>query len=365
MKKVLQKKRWEEYFFQGNGGWIRGIFLLPLLVCSWIYGAVVRLRVTLYRRGFFKIRQLPCKVISVGNITVGGAGKTPLVAALAKELRQRGLRVAILSRGYKGTSEQTGGIVSDGQRQYLTPAEAGDEPSMLANQLPDVPVLVGKKRYAMGVKACERFDLDVIILDDGFQHLGVKREVDMVLIDARSGFGNGHLFPRGPLREPLTSLRRASLIVLTKAEASGPQKEREKQLRRYAPDIPLYHSRYKTVFLRDAVSGTLLTPDWLHGKRLIAFAGIADPEYFFLLVERLGADVVKTISFPDHYDYGRDDIAMLRPLSKTVDAIVTTEKDFVKLQQLPLNDIPLYILGIEHEMMEKEFYQTAASFLFR
>ena len=365
MKKVLQKKRWEEYFFQGDDGWIRGILLLPLLACSWIYGAVVRLRVTLYRGGFFKMRQLPCKVISVGNITMGGAGKTPLVAALAKELRQRGLRVAILSRGYKGTSEQTGGIVSDGQRRYLTPAEAGDEPSMLANQLPEVPVIVGKKRYAMGVKACERFALDVIILDDGFQHLGVKREVDLVLIDSRRSFGNGHLFPRGPLREPLASLRRASLIVLTKAEASGSQEEIKKQLRRYVPALPLYHSHYKAVLLRDATSGALLTPDWLRGKKLIAFAGIADPEYFFSLVKRLGTDVVKTISFPDHYDYGRDDIAMLCAHGKTVDAFVTTEKDFVKLQQLPLNDIPLYSLGIEHEVMEKEFYQKVVSLLSR
>jgi tetraacyldisaccharide 4'-kinase len=364
MKKILQKKRWEEYFFQSDGGWIRGILLLPLLFCSWIYGVVVRIRVTLYRGGLFKTRQLPCKVISVGNISVGGAGKTPLVAALAKELRERGLRAAILSRGYKGAREQTGGIVSDGHRRYLTPAEAGDEPSMLANQLPDVPVLVGKKRYAMGVMACEQFSLDVVILDDGFQHLGVKREVDVVLIDARRGFGNGHLFPRGPLREPLAGLRRASLILLSKAEASGSREEIKKQLRRYTPSIPVYHSHYKAVFLR-SVSGALLTPDALRGKRLIAFAGIADPEYFFLLVERLGADVVKTISLPDHYDYGRDDIAMLRAHGKTVDAFVTTEKDFVKLEQLSLNGIVLYSLGIEHEVMEEDFYQTVVSFLLR
>jgi tetraacyldisaccharide 4'-kinase len=365
VKKALPKNRWEEYFFQEGGGWKREISLLPLLICSWIYGVIVRLRVILYRKGVFKTRQLPCKVISVGNISVGGAGKTPLVAALAKELRQRGLRVAILSRGYKGTRERTGGIVSDGERQYLTPAEAGDEPFMLASQLPDVPVLVGKKRYAMGIKAGERFALDVLILDDGFQHLGVKRDVDLVLIDARRGFGNGHLFPRGPLREPRAGLRRASLLVLTKAEVTSSQRKIQKQLRRYAPGVPLYRSRYKSVYLRDAVSGVLLTPDWLHKKKVITFAGIADPQYFFLLVKESGAELLQTISFPDHYNYAIDDVAMLRAQGKGVDAFVTTEKDFVKLQQLPLNDIPLYSLGIEHEVMGKEFYPTIVSFLRR
>jgi tetraacyldisaccharide 4'-kinase len=365
VKEVLPKKRWEEYFFQEGGGWMREISLLPLLICSWIYGVIVRLRITFYRKGIFKTRQLPCKVISVGNITVGGAGKTPLVAALAKELRQRGLRVAILSRGYKGTSERTGGIVSDGEKQYLTPAEAGDEPFMLASQLPEVPVLVGRKRYAMGIKAGERFALDVVILDDGFQHLGVKRDVDLVLIDAHRGFGNGHLFPRGPVREPLASLGRASLIVLTKAEVevSGSQGEIQKQLHRYAPGIPLYHSRYKPLYLHAAVSGTRLTPDWLHGKKVIAFAGIADPRYFFSLVRESGTKLVGTISFPDHYHYEMDDLVMLRARSKGVDAFVTTEKDFVKLQQLPLKEIPLYSLAIEHEVMEKEFYSTILSFL--
>jgi tetraacyldisaccharide 4'-kinase len=365
VKKVLPKKRWEEYFFQGDGNLIRDVSLSPLLICSWIYGVVVRLRVTLYRKGIFKTRQLSCKVISVGNITMGGSGKTPLVAALAKELQQRGLRVAILSRGYKGASERTGGIVSDGQRQYLTPAEAGDEPFMLARQLPDVPVLVGKKRYAMGVMAGERFTLDVIILDDGFQHLGVKRDVDLVLVDARRGFGNGRLFPRGPLREPLTSLRRASLIVLSKTESSGSQRTIKKQLRRYVPGIPLYRSRYRPIYLRDASSGELLTPDWLCGKRVIAFAGIADPEYFFSLVRQSGAKLIREIGFRDHYTYEINDLVMLRTHAKEVDAFVTTEKDFVKLHQLPLNDLPLYSLGIEHEVREKEFYQKVLSFLYQ
>lgn len=363
MKTGAQKKRWEHYLFQEGGGWLQGVLLTPLLICSWFYGVVVRVRVALYRVGLFKTRQLPCKVISVGNITVGGTGKTPLVAALVKELRQRGLRAAILSRGYKGTHEQTGGIVSDGKTRYLTPVEAGDEPFMLAQMLPDVPVVVGKKRYEMGVDACERFSLDVLLLDDGFQHLGVKRDVDIVLIDARNGFGNGYLFPRGPLREPLAGLQRASLLVLTKAEPFTAQKDREAVLRRYAPHTPLYHSRYKPAFLREAASRAIFSPDLLQGKRVFAFAGIADPWYFFYLLQGLGAHVVKAIHFPDHYDYKLEDVMMMRARRKKVDAFVTTEKDFVKLQQLPLDDILLYVLGVEQEVMEERFYHTVFSAL--
>ncbi len=204
-----------DLLFQEEGKWWWDLFLFPLTVISWIYAIVIRIRQMLYRRGLFKTRQLPCKVISVGNVTLGGTGKTPLVIALARELRKRGITVGILSRGYKGMKEKIGGVVSDGKRILLTPAEAGDEPFMLARQLSDIPVFVGKKRYAMGTYAHKRFGMDCLILDDGFQHLGIKRDADIVLIDARRRFGNGRLFPRGPLREPLRCLRRASLLVLT------------------------------------------------------------------------------------------------------------------------------------------------------
>lgn len=203
----------------------------------------------------------------MGNITLGGTGKTPLVAALARELGRQGLNAGILSRGYKGTKERGGGIVSDGTRIYQTPLEAGDEPFMLAMMLPSIPVVVGKKRYEMGIDAYARFGMDVLILDDGFQHRRIKRDVDIVLIDARSGFGNGHLFPRGPLREPLCGLRRASHIVLTKADTPARLREVEGVLRCHAPAVPLYHSRYTPSFLREAASGKLFSPHLVRGKR--------------------------------------------------------------------------------------------------
>ena len=361
MKKGLPKRKRLDLLFQEEGVWWWNLLLFPLVCISWIYGVVIRVRQMLYGRGLFKTRQLPCKVISVGNITLGGTGKTPLVIALASKLLKRGITVGILSRGYKGARERHGGVVSDGTRIHLTPAEAGDEPSMLARLLSGVPVLVGKKRYTMGIYAYERFGMDCLILDDGFQHLGIKRDVDIVLIDGRRGFGNGRLFPRGPLREPLRCLGRASMLVLTKAGPSPTLAALEGILRHHAPAAPLYHSRYKPAFLREAASGKRVPLQAVCGKRVFAFAGIADPAYFVYLLKELGADVVKEIHFPDHYNYERADLLMLREQEKTVDLSITTEKDFVKLQRLPLEDMPLYILGIEQEIVEAQFYQELIS----
>jgi tetraacyldisaccharide 4'-kinase len=297
----------------------------------------------------------------VGNITLGGTGKTPLVAALAKELCRKGLKAGILSRGYKGAKEGRGGVVSDGKRIYQTPLEAGDEPFMLAKMLPSIPVVVGKKRYEMGGYAYERFGMDVLILDDGFQHRRIKRDVDIVLIDARGGFGNGHLFPRGPLREPLTGLRRASHIVLTKADTPARLQEIEGVLRCHAPAVPLYHSRYTPSFLREAASGKIFPPHLVKGKKVFAFAGIADPGYLVELLKRLGADVIHEVHFPDHYRYELKDVRMMCDHRGAVDLFVTTEKDFVKLQSLPLDNMLLYILGIEQEIVEEQFYHNVLS----
>jgi len=359
----LQKRRWLDTLLQQKGGWLRDVLLFPLSIISWIYGVVVWIRALCYRHGLFKTRQFPCRVLSVGNITLGGTGKTPLVAALARELSHRGMKVGILSRGYKGTKERKGGMVSDGAQIYLAPSEGGDEPCMLATMVSGVPVLVGKKRYEMGLHALERFGLDCLILDDGFQHRRIKRDVDIVLVDSRRGFGNGRLFPRGPLREPLSCLRRASLIVLTKAEPSQSLDELEGVLRSHAPATPLYHSRYKPRALVEGISGKTVSPQFLQGKKVLAFAGIVDPEYFVYLLKGLGAEVVQAIHFPDHYRYTPKDVIMMCEHKDTVDLFVTTEKDYVKLQAIPLNDLPLFILTIEQEVIEKAFDQSVFSFL--
>jgi tetraacyldisaccharide 4'-kinase len=363
VKKDLLKRRGVKLFFQGQGGWWRELVLFPLVVISWVYGVGVWSRARLYQRGFFKTRQLPCRVLSVGNITLGGTGKTPLVAVLARELLKRGVHVGILSRGYKGLKEKRGGVLSDGTRIYLTPAEAGDEPFMLAQMLSGAPVLVGRKRYEMGIHAHERFGVDVLILDDGFQHLRIKRDVDIALIDAQRGFGNGRLFPRGPLREPLRCLRRASMLILTKAEPSQSLDAIEDVLRSYAPAIPLYHSRYKPIALVEGGVGRVVPSQFIQGKKVLAFAGIADPGYFVYLLQGLGAEVVREVHFPDHHQYTPEDIRILGEYRDTVDLYVTTEKDYVKLQGIPLDDLPIFVLIIEQEILEGAFYQAVFSFL--
>ncbi len=364
MRRATGKKRWEDYLFHEQGRWWVELILFPLFVISCLYRLVVWGRLKLYQKGLLKKKQLPCKVISVGNITLGGTGKTPMVAYLARELQKKGVKVGILSRGYKGRHERKGGVLSDGEKIYLTPAEAGDEPFMLAKMVPGIPLLVGKHRYAMGRYAHEQFGLDVLILDDGFQHIGLKRDLDIVLIDARGGFGNGHLFPRGPLRELLGGLRRASLFILSKAEPSQALGEMENLLRNLAPATPIYHSRYRPVSLLEASSGRVLSPEHIRGKKILAFAGIADPGYFLYLLKGLGAEIVKAIRFPDHHNYAPKDLRMLREYIDKADMFITTEKDYVKLQKMPLDDFPLLIIGIAQEILEEgTFYQKVLSIL--
>ncbi|RLB04562.1 MAG: tetraacyldisaccharide 4'-kinase [Deltaproteobacteria bacterium] len=347
--------RWEDYLFQ-EGGWRVEFLLFPLRFVSWLYGLALWVRGRLYEKGLLERRRLSCKVISVGNITLGGTGKTPMVAYLARELQKREVKVGVLSRGYKGLKEREGGVLSDGENIYLGPTEAGDEPFMLAKMLKGVPLLVGRDRYALGLYALERFGVDVLILDDGFQHLGLSRDLDIVLIDARSGFGNGRLFPRGPLREPIKGLRRASLFVLSKVESLQPPGKLEEKLRNLAPTTPLYHSRYKPLYLIEAASGKIFSPRSLRGKRVLAFAGIADPGYFIHMLKELGAEVVKELNFPDHYRYGLKDLKKMHKYMDRVEVIVTTEKDYVKLRNIPLEGLPLFVLGITQEIWEEELF---------
>ena len=193
------------------------ILLLPLYLLSVPYQWAVRTRILFYNIGLLKTKRLPCPVISVGNITVGGTGKTPLVMLLARGLKERGIKIAILSRGYK-RKKNSDSLVSDGQNLFLSPEAAGDEPYLMANALKGVPILVGKDRFMTGQMALERFGVRGLLLDDGYQHLHLHRDLNILLIDSNVGFGDGHLLPRGILREPLSHLQRADLFVLTKVE---------------------------------------------------------------------------------------------------------------------------------------------------
>ena len=198
---------------------LQQVLLAPLGLLSFFYGWVLEARLFLFRRGIYKTHSLPCKVISVGNLTLGGTGKTPFVRLIAEMVRDRGYRTAILSRGYKGKFQGPHEIVSDGERVFMDAAKAGDEPCLLAEKLRGIPIIVGRERWVSGQFAVDRFRTEVAILDDGFQHLSLKRDLNLLLIDSASPFGNGKLFPRGVLREPLDQIARADAITLTKTRS--------------------------------------------------------------------------------------------------------------------------------------------------
>ena len=329
------------------------MLLFPLYLLSLPYGWVVRARSLFYSLELLKTRTLPCPVISVGNITVGGTGKTPLVMMLAKVLMGRGIPVAVLSRGYKRikTSEP---VVSDGKNLFLSPEESGDEPFLMAQVCKGVPVLVGKDRFANGRVALERFGVKGLLLDDGYQHLPLHRDLDILLIDSHMGFGDHHLLPRGILREPLSHLSRAHLFLLTKVDDPGTPRPLEKQIRDIHPRAQVFHSHYQPMSLVGPHGEEEL--DLLKGKKVLALSGIANPDSFSFLLRKCGMEIVSELIFPDHHFYHPKDLSSIKEKSKGVDWIVTTEKDMLKLRKLGIDDLPVRALRIEMKIWEEEAF---------
>jgi tetraacyldisaccharide 4'-kinase len=333
--------------------WEKAI-LFPLSLLSVPYGWAVRMRVLLYDLGLKRRHRLPCPVISVGNITVGGTGKTPLVMALAKRLTRRGVRIAILTRGYK-RKKTSGTVASDGQSTLLSPTESGDEPYLMSQTLKDIPILIGKDRAATGQMALGQFHVDALLLDDGYQHLRIHRDLNILLIDSTLGFGDRHLLPRGILREPLSHLRRANFILLTKVEDRGSCRPLESELQRLCPGLPIFHSHYEPIGLIGPQE-EWEDPLSLQGKTVLALSGIAHPASFSSLLKKCGMQVIKEEVFPDHYHYTLEDISSLDEKGKRVDRIVTTEKDMVKLMGLDVRRLPIRALRIEMKIWEEEAF---------
>jgi tetraacyldisaccharide 4'-kinase len=315
------------------------------------YGLLMRLRAVCYRLKVFSTRRIGCPVISVGNLTAGGTGKTPMAIWLARRLRDAGLQVAVISRGYGGSAQHTGGVVSDGTRVRLGPAAAGDEPFMMASALSGVIVLVGRNRFASGRVAVDRFGAQVVILDDGFQHLALHRDLDLVLMDARKPIGNGYLLPRGSLREGLWALRRAHAIVLTrcpgKRVALNPRVAQ-------AATGPTFHCRHRilvrqTIAPQGQPSGNFPEKADLAGCRVFVFSGIADPADFCARVAGLGATVAGTLSFADHHRYTQDDVEAVAAAAESdgATALVTTEKDAARLNHTNPWPLALVVMGVE------------------
>jgi tetraacyldisaccharide 4'-kinase len=327
----------------------------PLQWISLLYGGLVRLRRRLYARGTLNSYRLPCTVISVGNLTVGGTGKTPMAIHLAETILSLGYRPVILSRGYKGQGERDGAVVSDGRHLQCGARQAGDEPYLMAVLLPTVPVVVGSNRYRSGMYAVRRFKPDVIVLDDAYQHLRLKRDLNLLLLDARRPFGNGHLLPRGPLREPAASLLNADAVVLTRSgqsslESLGP-------LIRRAHPRPVFVSDHQPVLrtvldagrpIGDLPAGPPTTPS-LNDKRLFAFAGLGRNDAFFHSVEELGGKLQGAMGFDDHFPYTAGDLQRVVRTARGSGAssLVTTDKDFVRLPPSTRLPLELIVMGVQ------------------
>ena len=291
----------------------------------------------------------PVPTVSIGNLSSGGTGKTPLAALVAAHLKERGKRVILLSRGHGATGEASHNprIVSDGSRVLLAPAEAGDEPVLLADLLPGVPVIVGRDRRKSGRLALERFAPDVVVLDDALQYWQLHRDLDIVLLDARRPFDNGYVLPRGLLREPPAHLSRAGIVVLTRADRADPAhlSETITRVERLAPKALVLTATHKPTGWLPSGDSTIRPLDLLRGGDVIAFSGIADHHAFAASLAPLGVHISENHDFGDHHAYTRADAARLASCGLPA---VTTEKDLVKIGPLwPADGPPLYALRIE------------------
>lgn len=286
-------------------------------------------------------RELSCPVISVGNLVLGGTGKTPAVEMLARMIKAMGYKVAILSRGYgrKPTRATASlGIVSDGERVLLREEEGGDEPLVLAGNLPGVAVLVGKDRFRTGSYAINNFGTSAVILDDGYQHIALRRDIDIVTLDSSCPFGNGHLLPRGTLREPVEGLRRADLFLLTRVDTAAPMdsgiEDIRRKLRSINPAAPILESVHSPVCLENITTGERLELEFLTGRNVFAVSSIGNPQSFEKTLRNLGARVVDEFRFADHHRYTSDEIARIQRMAQErgVRTWLTTQKDAVRLK---------------------------------
>lgn len=321
---------------------------------SVLYGGMVRLRRQLYSRGTLTSRELPCPVISVGNLTLGGTGKTPMVIHLAELILVLGYRPAIISRGYKGLAEKSGAVVSDGHSLLCDALKAGDEPYLMATLLPTVPVVVGRDRYSAGLDAIRRFEPDVILLDDGFQHLRLKRDLNLLLLDAQDPFGNTHLLPRGILREPVACLKSADAVIMTRS----PQRCAE----RCPPSVhwdqrrPVFASTHQSMIRMVLGAQQPIkslhrhddTTTELEGKRVYAFAGLGRNNAFFDAIKHWRVCLLGTMDFDDHHIYSHGDLHRIgrAALRAGATCLMTTDKDFVRLPQNARLPFELIVMGV-------------------
>jgi tetraacyldisaccharide 4'-kinase len=335
------------------------LLLCLLLPLSLIYRSVVFQRNGLFDLGVLKQQKMKSPVISVGNLTVGGTGKTPLVIMLANFLRDNGYRPAVLSRGYRSSSSAAINVVSDGKTILMGHADGGDEPVLIARSSPGTAVLTGANRILTGKRAADQLGADILILDDGFQHRHVARDVNILLMDRSRPFGNGFLLPAGPLREPPGAARRADLIVFVDSNGGG--------ARDFFPDggipfkVPVFRGIRRPKDVRRGGAEEVFPLSILNKTRVYAFSGIGSPQSFRKTLNSLGAEVAGYLTFPDHYRYRREDLHRIEKAAAGTASsmIVTTEKDGVNLEDFPffLNKVSFLRIAMEIVPNEEAFHQ--------
>ncbi|PTX99884.1 tetraacyldisaccharide 4'-kinase [Verrucomicrobia bacterium LW23] len=344
---------------------------LVLWMLSGLYRRIMELRVWMYEERYYPVHALGCMVISVGNLTVGGTGKTPVVEKFARELTKNGRKVAILSRGYKsykapllkrlwhrflrGGDPTPPRVVCDGRSLLLDSAMAGDEPFMLAQNLHDVVVLVGKDRVKSGMYAIQKFGCDTLLLDDGYQYLPLKERFDVLLVDVEAPYGNNYMLPRGMLREPPEHLKRADIIFLTKCNGSD-MSVLKKDLRQYNKHARFIECTHTPLYLEDLMTGQRVELDVIKGMRVGAVSGIARPESFEDGLKRLGVDLLYSKRFADHHRFSAQEIEQVlqRTKARGGRAVITTEKDAVRFPRRDKCLLPIYFLRVEIKILQGE-----------
>jgi tetraacyldisaccharide 4'-kinase len=359
---------------------VRGI----LYTLSKIFEVAVKTRRFLYNVRILRDSTLGVQVIAIGNLTVGGTGKTPVVEKFARELKDQGRTVAILSRGYRSKpppfrtrlknklllqeDSTPPRVVSDGKSLLLDSEAAGDEPYMLASNLKDVVVLVDKDRVKAGRYAIEKFGCDTLLLDDGFQYWKLRgRRQDIVLIDCQQPFGNERLLPRGTLREPPSHLARASTIFITKSD--GKTEELRKQIAELNPTAGIIECIHHPLYFEDVFTGQRCGLDLVKGRKVASFSGIAQPESFEQSLKGLGGNLVYSKRFADHHRFSQQEVlnAINRSKKRQAELIITTQKDAVRFPKIDRRDLPIYFVRVEIKILSgaKDFQDCVRKICFR